>query len=190
MYLWLKTQIKTPIGHSLPSHLDQKLNNQLSDILIKAIKFLNIDNTVCNVDFIIAQQKIFIVEIAARIGGTCIPEIITFNTGVDIYNYLIDLALGIKPNFSPTKNNPNASILLRSKKTGFIKDIKGLENLYKEKRLLDYKLDISIDSYVRKFKYGPDRTGHIIVQDKTAIKAEKPALKMASNIKFLFKWYI
>lgn len=179
--------ISTPIGHSLPSNLNQRLSIEISEILTKAIKILDLDNTVCNVDFIISGDQIFVVEIAARIGGTCIPEVISHNTGVDVYDYLIDLSLGIKPNFIPTKNIPNASILLRSKKDGLVKSIQEYEKFKNDSRVLDFKLDFSNDYYVRKFRYGQDRIGHIIVQEKNTREAEKLVAEMASHIKFIFK---
>tara|TARA_Y100000589_G_C27172995_1_gene637554 strand:+ start:937 stop:2124 length:1188 start_codon:yes stop_codon:yes gene_type:complete len=179
-----QSRTSIPIGHSLPSNLDSKVIKKLCDIFMNCIECLDINNTVCNVDFIVNRNKIYIIEIGARIGATCIPELISINTGIDVYNYLIDLSLGIFHEFRPLDNIPTAAILITSQKSGFIKEITIPKELKKDYRLIDFQLDIEENSYVKKFQCGSDRLGHIIVKEESWSSAEKLANKLASEIHF------
>ena len=171
------------------SSLEIKLEDidNLFEILEKSISCLNLNNTVCNVDFIVSGNDIFIIEIGARIGATCIPEIISINTGIDIYSFLIDLALGKSPEFKPLVNKANAALLLKCDQSGFIKNIDISEEIEKEKRIIDLQVDVDENAYVKKFECGSDRVGHIIVKEENYYKSEKLARKMASKIKFSLK---
>ena len=178
--------LNVPIGHSLPSRTNTTINNNFDEIAERITKGFYLDNTVCNVDFIIQGNNLYILEIGARIGATCIPEIITVNTGVDIYSFLIEQALGMCPKLKPKLNQPCASILLKSDYSGFIKEIILPDNLNSDKRIVDFQLDTSKNLYVKRFTNGSHRLGHIVLKEKSSKIAESQLQRITEKIKFLY----
>lgn len=180
--------ISVPIGHSLPITLASSVVAQCIEVINSAVKAIGLKNTVANVDLMICDNEVFVLEIGARMGATCLPENISIYQGIDIYEYLIGLAIG-KP--LSVQNNlskqPNASLLIRSEKTGVLKSINVPSKLKNHPMLIDLKLDVVEGDQVNAFKVGPDRLGHIIVVSDTSTEAEALAKELVSSIELVIK---
>lgn len=123
-----------------------------------------------------------IIEIGARMGATCLPENLSIFSGTDFYEYLLRLALGDFQGFEGLSELPNASLLIRSSKTGEVKSIWIPDEVFDHPDLIELQWDITAGSYVRKFEVGPDRIGHLIVKAQTAEDAEQLAHYLVSLI--------
>ena len=175
--------ISVPIGHAMPLKLEKHLSNDIKDVIKAAVKALGIKNTVSNVDIIIANNKPYILEIAARMGATCLAENISIYTGVDIYQLIIDLALGNKVTLPHEyKKQANAAMLLLSKKSGVIKSISIPDSTKNHINLVHLSIDVEVGNKVNKFKVGPDRIGQLIVTAESGEEAITLAKELVDTI--------
>jgi len=172
----------TPVGHSFPSELTVEQVNETTRVVKQAVSALGIKNCIANVDLMLVGQKVKVIEIAARMGATCLPENLSVYTGVNAYECLINLALGQKPSITSVLNQPNASLLLRSSKTGVIKEIIVPDFVLNHPDLVEIKIDVKPGDQVQKFEVGPDRLGHVIVKSSDCFAAESLVESLAQQI--------
>lgn len=167
----------TPIGHSFPFS-DEMINlDEASQTIENAVKALDIDQCIANVDCKMHDSKVHILEIGARMGGTCIPENIYYYSGLDPYAHIVELALGNHPSISTPNKQPNASMLLQSPSSGTVKNFSLADNYIQNPNILEYQWDIAPGDPVNAFRVGPDRIGHVIAKGDSVEQAEELAAK-------------
>lgn len=177
----------TPIGHSYPFFLPNVEKLARAEIE-KAIKALKIDNSAVNVDLIKTNGgEVKVLEIGARMGATCLPELTAIFTGVDVTRECIKLSLGEKPDFKVAKHQPVAGVLLRAKKTGWVKKITIPKAVLRSSKVDHLSLDIGEGSRVNKFKIGTDRIGEVVVCAASAKQAIKEVKTIERSVKILIK---
>lgn len=165
------SNVKTPIGHLMPLEIDQELKIKIENLLTNAVKSLRLCNTASNADIMIVDGDPYLIEISARMGGTCLPEVIGSFIGFNVYEYLIDLSLGLNPKL-PVEylNHPTAAKVIISPRSGILKSLPDNTKILQNPSLVSYQFDANVGDYINKFVVGPDRVGHIIVQSKTRQK--------------------
>ena len=161
-----------PVGHFAPFEIQDSIINDAEQQLTKAISAMKLNNCAINADFILCDNKVYVLEIGARAGATCLAEMVGLFYGFDYYEKIIQAALGIEPDFTPKneKRQPNAEMLFISEKAGIIKDITNYA--IKDERIIDISFDYSIGDKVRAFNKGPDRIGQVIVVGETVEEAK------------------
>ncbi|WP_214710813.1 ATP-grasp domain-containing protein [Exiguobacterium sp. s55] len=175
---WSNTGV--PIGHSAPMDLPENILDTINDEVEKACRALKIDNSALNVDFIMRDDKIFILEIGARAGATCLPELISISYETDFYKHIVDVALGNKIKIDTSQVRANASMLLYSEVEGKINKISN-ENS-NDDFIYDISFDYSIGDKVNKFRVGPDRIGQVVVKGKNLEEAKSNLNSVLSKI--------
>ena len=93
-------KISTPIGHFLPLDFEPSLVEKANIVVKNAIKALDINDCISNIDFMLVDNEPKIIEIGARMGATCLPENVSIFYNENIYAYLIDMAMGENPKFN------------------------------------------------------------------------------------------
>lgn len=175
--------ISVPIGHTMPLEVSETISEKTKSLIEDAIKALGIQDTVSNIDIMIVKGEPYLLEIGARMGATCLPENISIYSRCDIYEYLINLALGLKPKLEVSNDKqPNAALLICSEKSGTITEISVPESVYQHKKLIDLTFDFVVGDQVSKFNVGPDRIGQIITIGDTELEALKLANDLMSEI--------
>jgi biotin carboxylase len=170
-----------PIGHFAPYSV-QEIDAKVEEQLKKAINVIGLNNCAINADFMLCNEKVYVLEIGARAGATCLAELVSIYYGYDYYEKIIRVALGETVDFTPqnTQRQPNASMLLMSDKDGIIKSIENKnipdENIY------EILFDFNIGDSVRKFRVGPDRIGHVITKGEIINDAVETLHKALDNI--------
>lgn len=161
-----------PVGHYAPYDLPQ-LQGEIEEQTLRAVQAMGIDNCAINADFMLCNGKVYVLEIGARGGATCLVELVSLYYGYDYYEKILRVALGEKVDFSPANEVrlPNASHLLTSDREGTIVAIHN-ENVPND-NLVDVSFDYGVGDHVRKFNVGPDRLGHVIVTGNTLEEAEE-----------------
>ena len=93
----------------------------MNTIAIISIAAMSLDNCAINADFIMKDNKTFVLELGGRSGATCLAELVSIYYGYDYYEKIIRVALGEKVSFEPAEYRngkpvltPNASMLLMS----------------------------------------------------------------------------
>lgn len=173
----------TPIGHSMPIQLSAAARRRAKEVIHAAVKSIGLNNTVANVDLMQVGEEVYIIEIGARIGATCLPENISVYDNFDIYQYLIELALNRAPKLPQGSSQANASRLICATRNGILQAIEIPSVVQNDADLVQLQLDVAPGDRVRAFRVGPDRIGHLVVRGPSAGEAEKKAEEMIKLIR-------
>ena len=158
-----------PIGHFAPYELSKDIIDDAEEQLEKAIKAMGLNNCAINADFILKDDKTYVLELGGRSGATCLAELVSIYYGFDYYEKLIRAALGEDVEFPQNHAVPNASMLLRSDKDGVIRSI--TNNNVEDENICEIQFDYNVGDEVKKFHVGPHRIGHIITKGETLDQA-------------------
>jgi len=170
-----------PVGHYAPYEISETLLQDAFEQTQKAIYAMGLDNCAINADFILCDNSVYVLEIGARGGATCLCELVSIYYGIDYYEKILDVATGVDPSFDfPVNPVPNASKLLFSDHTGKISEIETppIDDEY----IVEIAIDYGIGDTIRQFKVGPDRIGHVITKGETVEKAERLLYKTIEQI--------
>lgn len=166
-----KGDIGVPVGHFVPYDLDEEILKEAKKQLILAIKALGIDKCAINADFILSGDDVYVLEVGARSGATCLAEMVSAAYGIDYYKIILDVALNGNCNaFIQDELTPVVAKLITSEVDGVISKIE-FPNI-KSDNVLELKLDYNIGDRINAFRVGPDRIGDIIVKGDTLKAAQ------------------
>ena len=154
-----------PIGHYMPFDEPPEVLERIDREVRRAIAACGIDNCAVNMDLILRDGEPYIIELTARAGATCLPELIGLYFGVDYYRMILMAALGedVRPYFNarPAGVQPAAATMLTAEKTGVIRSI-GMPSALPE-YVRDLHLIVGAGDHVRHFADAGDRIGQLIV---------------------------
>ncbi len=173
-----------PIGHSVPYSdiMHEDIEKAVRLEIIKAAKALGIDNAAINADFIICNDKPYVLEIGARCGATCLAELVSIHYGIDYYEVLIRTAIG------SLDKNLFANITAKSAATALLitSDQNGVYDGYlpniNHPRLVDFTIDCKNGERVNRFRVGPDRIGHLIITGDSRKESKILATVMLNEV--------
>ena len=160
---------KVPVGHEFPFVCSKVLSDDITDQVKKTLKAVGLDKSFFNMDVMVSDEKSYVIEIGGRMGATCIPELLSIYLGCDIYEKMINNALGEKVEFVDSEKVACVGELLKAEKNGVISNVVLTDEVFVEQVSMDYKVGES----VRKFEIGPDRIGHVIVKGKDLEEARE-----------------
>jgi biotin carboxylase len=172
-----------PVGHSLPSREAASVDGRIGEILERAITGLGIRDTIVNADVILVDDEPYVLEIGARMGGTCLPETISLWRGFDAYQVAVALAVGEKPRLEARHEPiPNASRLLWSDREGTLRRVGVPPEVTGNRALHALQVDVTAGQRVPRFRAGNDRLGHLITVGPGWQCAEESAERLAQAI--------
>lgn len=166
-----------PIGHVFPYTCDDTLHQKLLEQAEKAIRALNLKNCFFNMDILISADKVYIIEVGARTGATCIPELISLHYNIDYYQMMLDAALGHSVSIPTKPFQASAGCILYSEKDGVVRKID-----YSSAEGGIIAFDIQVGEYVSKFQTGNHRIGHMLATGDTAELALEKLETMKKHI--------
>ena len=170
-----------PVGHWAPFELPEEVVKDTKKQLSKAVTAMQLDNCAINADFILSNNKVYVLELGGRSGATCLAELVSIYYGYDYYEKIIRRALGETVEFPDSSHTANASKLLISDKTGKIIEQKNCNS--NNPQIVNVQFDYKEGDTVRKFHVGPDRIGHVITVGKTVDNAIDELNRAINNIK-------
>lgn len=163
----------TPIGHSYPMEVSKDVEQQIRNLAVQSVEALEIDNSMLNFDMIMTASGPKIIEVGARMGGTCLPELTSIYSGIDIVDVALEMALGNEPNIQAKETQqPCGAVLIRSAQTGILKDTYVPPDVWSDPRLVAIRWDKQPGEPVKVFKTGPDRIGEIVATADSWNEAE------------------
>ncbi|BDD06967.1 ATP-grasp domain-containing protein [Aureibacter tunicatorum] len=166
-------EFMVPTGHSFPSSLDSEQENNAIDTVKKCVEALGINEGPSNIDLIINKNgEAKIIEVGARVGATCLPELVYNFTGIDWVENTILNALGEKVNVFPIKKQACAAVILESLEDGIVEDILIPETINENINLLELEVTVKKGDKVSKLRKGTDRIGKVVCVESTYEKAE------------------
>ena len=160
--------VPTPVGHSVPFEQEKNLGNQAREQVAKAVRAVGLDNCAVNCDLIYKEGMVYVIEITARAGATCLPEITGLYYGINYYEAIVKLALGmdVAPMFH--RQAPQICSIARSltsSRDGVVKSIAN-HNL-PDVHIVDISLYLKPGDFVCRYTNGRDRLGQIIIKGDT-----------------------
>lgn len=131
-----------PLGECWPSVLDKATQDKVHNELQRLITCLGMKTGAYNIEVILDENDdVYILELGARNGGSLIPQITQYATGVDMVEYTIKAALG--EDCSGIKMvEPKGywcNYMVHSKVTGKLKDVVIADEL--KKNYVEYQTD-------------------------------------------------
>ncbi|MEA3346506.1 MAG: ATP-grasp domain-containing protein [Candidatus Auribacterota bacterium] len=173
-------------GGDLPVSLNKQQKVKVDELLIKAAKSLGIKRGSLKGDIVYTKDGPKVIEIAARLsGGWFATDEIPFSTGVNIVKAVINISLGIKPDFKklvPRYQKYVAQRYLFSDE-GRITKISGLAKARKLPNVRKIGINIEPGRIVGEINNHTKRTGFVITVADTRKKSIAAAKKAVSLIK-------
>lgn len=171
------------LGHNQPSCHSQEIQFKIASAAVQGVKALGVNNCACHAEIKIQNDKAYIMEIGARLGGDFISTVLTpLSTGIDMVAAAINCSLGIEPNLNTDNKINGVCIRYFTPKPGLFEKINNIDCL-NDKRVYDYEFyNTQVGYYVPEIKSSLDRFGHVIVMDKTSILAKQFAEYIIDNI--------
>ncbi|MEY8426380.1 ATP-grasp domain-containing protein [Lachnospiraceae bacterium 46-15] len=175
--------ITLPEGHSFPYRCTPELEREILFQIEQAIGAVGMDNCAVNADILVRDGHAYILEIGARAGATCIPELISTYCGFDYYKQMIRQALGETPDFTVKSHRPCMAKLLFSGCDGILTDIDESRLNELRRRCIDISLDYPVGAHVEKVQNGTSRIGQVILETADERELDEMMLRVRQTIK-------
>lgn len=182
-----QSYVPTPIGHSVPYKKQNELGREVEDQVKLAIRAIGLDNCPVNCDLIEKNGKIYVIEITGRAGGTCLPEMVSIYYGINYYEAIVRLALGmdVQEMFrGKIPGTANLSRTLLSDKDGIVKAIHNANKPAAD--IVDLSFNIVPGDEVHHYTNGRDRLGQVILRGESLAACEKRLEEILSKINIEF----
>ncbi len=163
---------RVPIQHIVPAPINEKIYNRFCCFIETLFQSVKLYDSIFNLDVIINDIDFNIIEVSPRTGGNCIPDIIKYHSGTDMFEVALNIALGNK--ISPKKKCGHGFVgvrLLRSDISGKLKDVSYNNHIVSKFKnfVLETMIDYNPGDEIAAFTNGSHRIGHIILKsDKIA----------------------
>ena len=159
-----------PLGECWPFMMDPGLIDKLSDDLQRLMSLLGMKSTAYNVEAIVDKDdNVYILELGARSGGSLIPQVTAYATGVDMVPYVIKAAMG--EDCSGLKMAPVkgfwSNYMAHSNSTGKYAGVE-FDEEFRKNHLVDYVTDYKQGDPVHKYRDAQDCVGELIVKYNSA----------------------
>jgi carbamoylphosphate synthase large subunit len=176
-----------PNGHSYPFNQVAIDVDAVQEGIGQALNAVGLLNGPANVDLIVTVEgAVHIIEIGARVGATCLPELTSIYTGLSWEELVIENALGYKHVPKKIKGRACAAYVLEAPQNGVLEAINhnyDLDDYAAYKPIVEVTAEVGdIVSILRK---GTDRIGRVVAEAETVEEAEKVALEIKSRIEFV-----
>jgi len=162
-----------PVMHSFPSKLSPLQLKRVEKAVTDSVEALGIHTGPSNIDIILSEEgEPEIIEIGARIGATCLPELVHHFSGINWVRAAIEAALGQKPDLTIKKCMPCAAGIIEAPGDGILAGYDIPKDVYSVGGVFEIEIETDIGGKISKLRNGTDRMGRIVVGDKDSDKAE------------------
>ena len=148
-----------PLGECWPSVLDKATQDKIHNELQRLITELGMRTGAYNIEVILDKDdNVYILELGARNGGSLIPQITQYATGVDMVEYTIKAALG-EDCSGIRMTEPQgfwSNYMVHSKRTGRLKEVHIADEL--KDNYVEYQTDFKEGDEVFAF----ENSGHAL----------------------------
>ena len=175
------------IGHIVPaSNITDEERVLLINAAYTALINIGVNTGPAHVEIMLSKNKPYIIELAARIGGGNIMDLVKLAYTVDIPLNVIKQSLGYDLSPVNPKIIQGASInFLYSKHRGQLLEIRGTEIVRKNKNIIELHIGKKEGDFISELKNSDNRIGHIIAVGNTNKDAFKNAQWAFNSIEIL-----
>lgn len=172
-----------PLGECWPSVLDKATQDKVHNELQRLITCLGMKTGAYNIEVILDENDdVYILELGARNGGSLIPQITQYATGVDMVEYTILAALG--EDCSGIKMvEPKGywcNYMVHSKVTGKLKDVVIADEL--KKNYVEYQTDFHEGDDVFAFENAGHALGTMVFKFDSMEEMFDKISRLTSNV--------
>lgn len=173
----------SPVGHSVPFRQMDTLGGQAIKQTALAIHALGLDNCPVNCDMIKKDGKVYVIELTGRSGATGISEMVGIYYGLDYYEMILRVALGMEvASYFPEDHQGVANLThtLMADQAGTIKSIEN--TIPADDNILEVSFNVEPGDEVRPYQNGRDRIGQVILRGKSLEECESRLKKVLAGI--------
>ena len=160
-----------PLGECWPFQMEHKYIEDLEGQLQRIMKLLNMKSNAYNVEAIVGEDdKVYLLELGARSGGSLIPQVIEYATGINMVAWVVQAAAGDSIDLSVLNDNLELPIkgfwsnyMVHSNETGIFKSIE-FEKKFEKKYLVDFVHDLHVGDEIHRFRDAQDCIGEFILK--------------------------
>lgn len=155
-----------PLGECWPFQMDEQYIEDLTEQLQRLFTLLGMRSNAYNVEAIVGEdENVYLLEVGARSGGSLIPQVTEYATGVNMVTYVIKAAMG--EDCSDLQLAPVmgywSNYMVHSNVTGKFKSIR-FDEEFKKKHLVDWVTDLKVGDEVHRFRGAQDCIGEFILR--------------------------
>ena len=160
-----------PLGECWPFQMDHKYIENLEDQLQRVMSLLDMKSNAYNVEAIVGEDdKVYLLELGARSGGSLIPQVTECATGVNMVTWVIQAAAGDPIDLSILEGRKEMPIrgywsnyMVHSDKTGKFQTI-SFDPEFEKNHLVDFVNDLKVGDEVHRFRDAQDCIGEFILK--------------------------
>ena len=153
---------RVELGHSTPPCIASEEQSVLMASTSAAIDAIGMTDGMTHTEIMLtADGTAVVLEIACRMGGMPLPDLVNAATGVDLWRAALDVATGVLPSVQPTRRYHAEASFLTSPATGTVTGVVGSECI--PLCADDFTLRMKLGDNVRAPTSNRDRLGHVLV---------------------------
>lgn len=160
-----------PLGECWPFQMDHKYIEDLEEQLQRLMTLLHMKSNAYNVEAIVGEDdQVYLLELGARSGGSLIPQVTEYATGINMVTWVIQAAAGDPIDLSALQGKREVPIqgfwsnyMVHSNVTGKFQSIT-FEKEFKDKHLIDFVNDLHVGDEVHRFRDAQDCIGEFILR--------------------------
>lgn len=160
-----------PLGECWPFQMDHRYIEELEEQLQRLMTLLNMKSNAYNVEAIVGEDdKVYLLELGARSGGSLIPQVTEYATGINMVTWVIKAAAGDPIDISVLNGNKEMPIkgywsnyMVHSDKTGKFQSI-SFDPDFEKNHLVEFVNDLKFGDEVHRFRDAQDCIGEFILK--------------------------
>lgn len=160
-----------PLGECWPFQMDHKYIEDLEEQLQRIMTLLSMKSNAYNVEAIVGEDdKVYLLELGARSGGSLIPQVTEYATGINMVTWVIQAAAGDHIDLSMLNGKREMPIkgywsnyMVHSDKTGKYQSI-SFDSDFENNHLVDFVNDLKVGDEVHRFRDAQDCIGEFILR--------------------------
>lgn len=161
-----------PIFHAYPTRFSKAVIQHAQEVIASAVDALGVTDGPANVDAILgADGLVRIIEVGARIGATCLPELTAYHTGTDWVANAIRTAVNEDVTIGPGAQRAVAAYILQAPGDGVLVDWSAPSSLLADPRLLEWEVTAERGHHVSTLRKGTDRIGKVIATGRDRLES-------------------
>ena len=164
LYSGKGTRDYVALGEFWPSLLTDDIKKKVDDELQRLITALGMKTSAYNIEVILDKDdNVYVLELGPRNGGSYIPQLIQYATGVDLIKYTIKAALGEDCSDLSMKNSTGywSNYMILSKLSGEFDGI-WFDSIFEKNNLLSVYCTYKKGEHVTAYKNTSDSLGTIL----------------------------
>ena len=160
-----------PLVECWPFQMDHRYIEDLEEQLQHIMSLLNMKSNAYNVEAIVGEDdKVYLLELGARSGGSLIPQVTEYATGVNMVPWVIQAAAGDSIDLSILNGKKEMPIkgywsnyMVHSNATGNFQSI-SYDSEFEKNHLVDFVNDLHVGDEVHRFRDAQDCIGEFILK--------------------------